>query len=69
MTCFNRFQVVLILVSAAAIISGYYDDVYDNYMSSWKNWHTVWPNIIFIAIIMKLPANILNGCRYMAKNI
>ena len=38
-------------------------------MSSWKNWHTVWPNIIFIAIIMKLPANILNGCRYMAKNI
>ena len=30
---------------------------------------SVWPNIIFIAIIMKLPANILNGCRYMAKNI
>ena len=30
MTCFNRFQVGLILVSVAAIVSGYSDNVYDN---------------------------------------
>ena len=30
MTCFNRFQVVLLLASVVAIVSGYYDNVYDN---------------------------------------
>ena len=30
MTCFNRFQVVLFLASVATIVSGYYDNVYDN---------------------------------------